>query len=142
MKNKKDNDVGINNRIKLARLKTNLSAVYISRALNLSDSIFSQWKRGNFNPSTAYLIKVAKVSSLMARMTPKQQDSLIAPGYSVVSIIKSTVVFFKKNIKVKILSAKRINVLGLLDRNSALKSYIVNGKTDEAMSLSFSKYRN
>lgn len=61
MKNKDQHNVGIGKRIKAARIKTNLSSIKVSQKIGLSDSICSQWERGNANPSTANLAKLSKV---------------------------------------------------------------------------------
>jgi transcriptional regulator with XRE-family HTH domain len=61
MKNKEKQDVGIGKIIKEARLNVGISSIKVSQKLGLSDSICSQWERGNANPSTAHLAKLAKI---------------------------------------------------------------------------------
>ncbi len=61
MKNKQQNEIGIGHRIKKSRTKMRLSSIRISKELGLSHSICSQWERGNANPSTANLAKLAKI---------------------------------------------------------------------------------
>ncbi len=61
MKNQATNDVGISRRIRQARLKMRFSAVYVSKQMNLSHSICSQWENNKANPSTAHLVKLAKI---------------------------------------------------------------------------------
>jgi transcriptional regulator with XRE-family HTH domain len=61
MSYQRSGDAGISKRIKEARINAKLSAAYVSKQLGLSHSICSQWERGNANPSTAHLAKLAKI---------------------------------------------------------------------------------
>lgn len=54
-------NVGISERIKLARNKLGVSGDKVSAAMGLSRSICSQWERGISNPSTAHLVKLSKI---------------------------------------------------------------------------------
>ncbi|SMN01178.1 hypothetical protein SPONN_2255 [uncultured Candidatus Thioglobus sp.] len=48
-------------RIRVARLKANMSSIKVSKKMHLSDSMCSQWERGISNPSTAHLVRLAEV---------------------------------------------------------------------------------
>ncbi|WP_201341419.1 helix-turn-helix domain-containing protein [Abyssogena phaseoliformis symbiont] len=51
----------IGERIKIAREKNKLNRKNLAEIMCLSGTIVGKWERGNSNPSTAHLIKLAKV---------------------------------------------------------------------------------
>ncbi|MBW5289829.1 helix-turn-helix domain-containing protein [Abyssogena phaseoliformis symbiont] len=61
MNTKKLQKIGIGERIQIARKKLGSSSAKVSAAMDLSRSMCSQWERGISNPSTAHLVKLAKV---------------------------------------------------------------------------------
>lgn len=112
-KNQQEGFIG--DRIQIARENTKLSRTQLSDKMCLSRSIVGKWERGISNPSTAHLIKlakvlnvsfewlatgvdnedektaltkkekevlhnvqVAKVNEIMAKMSPRQKNSLVA----------------------------------------------------------------
>jgi transcriptional regulator with XRE-family HTH domain len=61
LKNREKHNVGIGKRIKQARMNAKISGTDLSKKMQLSRSMCSQWECGVANPSTAHLVKLAKI---------------------------------------------------------------------------------
>jgi transcriptional regulator with XRE-family HTH domain len=61
--------------------------VYISRKLNLSDSVCSQWEGGKTNPSTAHLVKLAKILGVSFEWLALGEVDLLAQSSEDLDII-------------------------------------------------------